>query len=141
MQLSPSKQNLFLGLSFSVLFIAIAKPLAQKQDSKFVKAERNPNQHRIVSTKAKTKANYKKPQTKPLSSYTLNLVKEFEGFSSQAYQDTDGTIVIGYGMPEIGGEKVKMGDRIILSTKILHKIPNREQTPKNDSDVLLVVLL
>jgi GH24 family phage-related lysozyme (muramidase) len=114
MQLSPSKQNLFLGLSFSVLFIAIgeasaeriAKPLAQKQDSKFVKAERNPNQHRIVSTKA----NYKKPQTKPLSSYTLNLVKEFEGFSSQAYQDTDGTIVIGYGMPEIGGEKVKMGD-------------------------------
>jgi lysozyme len=110
MQIFPSKQNLFLGLSFSVLFIASAEPLAQKQSPKFVKVDRNPSKHRLTSTKAKTKANHQKLQTKPLSSYTLNLVKEFEGFSSQAYQDTDGTIVIGYGMPEIGGEKVKMGD-------------------------------
>jgi GH24 family phage-related lysozyme (muramidase) len=116
MQIFPSKQSLFLGLSFSVLLIAIgeasaeriAQPLAQKQSPKFVKADRNSSKHRIISTKT----NYKKPQTKPLSSYTLNLVKQFEGFSSQAYQDTDGTIVIGYGMPEIKGQEVKMGDRI-----------------------------
>jgi GH24 family phage-related lysozyme (muramidase) len=108
MQIFPSKQNFFLGLSFSIFLIAIAEPLTQKQSSKFVKADRNLSKHRLTSTKA----NYKQPQTKPLSSYTLKLVKQFEGFSSQAYQDTDGTIVIGYGMPKIKGEKVKMGDRI-----------------------------
>lgn len=101
-------KNLFLGLSFSVLFIVIAQPLAQKPSPKLVKADRNPSKHKIISTKA----NRQKPQTKPLSSYTLNLVKQFEGFSSQAYQDTDGTIVIGHGMPEIKGKEVKMGDRI-----------------------------
>lgn len=108
MQISPSKKSLVSGLSFSVLLIVIAEPLAQSQIPRLIKAERKPNKHIITSTKA----NYKKPQTEPLRSYTLNLVKEFEGFSDQAYQDTDGTIVIGYGMPEIKGKKVKMGDLI-----------------------------
>ena len=42
----------------------------------------------------------------------VTLVKELEGFSSSAYVDTDGTVVIGYGMPVIEGKKVKLGDRI-----------------------------
>ena len=43
---------------------------------------------------------------------TLTLVKELEGFRSYAYIDSDGTAVIGYGMPVINDRRVKMGDRI-----------------------------
>ncbi|MDJ0743703.1 MAG: lysozyme [Xenococcaceae cyanobacterium MO_167.B27] len=43
---------------------------------------------------------------------TVTLVKEFEGFRSLAYIDTDGTVVIGYGMGMINGRKVQLGDRI-----------------------------
>ena len=43
---------------------------------------------------------------------TVTLVKELEGFRSSAYVDTDGTVVIGYGMPIINGRKVRLGDRI-----------------------------
>ena len=43
---------------------------------------------------------------------TVTLVKELEGFRSSAYVDTDGTVVIGYGMPVIEGKKVKLGERI-----------------------------
>lgn len=42
----------------------------------------------------------------------LDLVKEMEGFSSQAYLDTDGTAVIGYGQPKIAGVAVSMGESI-----------------------------
>ena len=45
-------------------------------------------------------------------SKTVTLVKELEGFRSSAYVDTDGTVVIGYGMPVMAGKKVKLGDRI-----------------------------
>ncbi len=43
---------------------------------------------------------------------TITLVKELEGFRSSAYVDTDGTVVIGYGMPIINGRKVRLGDLI-----------------------------
>ena len=52
-----------------------------------------------------------KPQLKPASE-AIALIKEFEGFESQAYVDTDGTPVIGYGLSKIGSKKVQMGDRI-----------------------------
>ena len=42
----------------------------------------------------------------------VSLIKEFEGFESQAYIDTDGTPVIGYGLSKIGGQPVQIGDRI-----------------------------
>lgn len=47
-----------------------------------------------------------------VSEKTLNIVKEFEGFRSSAYLDTDGTPVIGYGQSKINGRKVRLGDRI-----------------------------
>ena len=43
---------------------------------------------------------------------TLDLIREFEGFRTHAYRDTDGTPVIGYGLSRISGKKVQMGDRI-----------------------------
>lgn len=52
------------------------------------------------------------PASIPVMSKTVALVKEFEGFRSQAYWDTDGTPVIGYGLSKIGGKSVNIGDRI-----------------------------
>ena len=43
---------------------------------------------------------------------TVNLVKEFEGFSAQAYLDTSGLPVVGYGQTKINGKTVRMGQYI-----------------------------
>lgn len=51
-------------------------------------------------------------QLRPISAEAINLIKEFEGFESQAYIDTDGTPVIGYGLPKIADKPVQIGDRI-----------------------------
>lgn len=42
----------------------------------------------------------------------IALIKEFEGFESQAYMDTNGMPVIGYGLSQIAGQPVQIGDRI-----------------------------
>ena len=47
-------------------------------------------------------------------SKTLELIRQFEGFRSHAYLDTDGTPVIGYGLSKISGKRVRMGDRISI---------------------------
>ena len=52
------------------------------------------------------------PQPIPVSIAAVDLIKEFEGFESHAYIDTDGTPVIGYGLSRIDGNPVQMGDRI-----------------------------
>ena len=54
----------------------------------------------------------KKAASKSVPAVGLNLIKEFEGFESQAYVDTDGTPVIGYGLSKISGKSVQLGDRI-----------------------------
>jgi lysozyme len=54
----------------------------------------------------------KQPQPKPVSIIAINLIKEFEGFKDQAYIDSDGTPVIGYGLSRIAGKPVRIGDRI-----------------------------
>ncbi len=53
-----------------------------------------------------------KPAPQPVSTRAIKIVKEFEGFKSEAYLDTDGTPVIGYGLSEIAGKPVQLGDRI-----------------------------
>ena len=55
-----------------------------------------------------------KPEPPLVSDIAIDLIKEFEGFESQAYIDTDGTPVIGYGLSNIAGNPVKLGDRISL---------------------------
>lgn len=72
-------------------------------NSKQIEDEANQKQQKAIS---------KSVNLKPIPSVALNLVKEFEGFESQAYIDTDGTPVIGYGLSKISGESVQMGDRI-----------------------------
>ncbi len=58
-----------------------------------------------------TKTISKKATSKPIS-LAINLIKKFEGFEAQAYIDTDGSAVIGYGLSQIGGKPVQVGDRI-----------------------------
>lgn len=53
-----------------------------------------------------------KPEPQPVSDVAVDLIKEFEGFESHAYIDTDGTPVIGYGLSTIAGTPVRLGDRI-----------------------------
>ena len=51
---------------------------------------------------------------KPVSQ-ALNIIREFEGFREQAYIDTDGTPVIGYGLSKVDGRKIQLGDRISVA--------------------------
>lgn len=46
---------------------------------------------------------------------TVNLVKQYEGFSSHAYIDTSGLPVIGYGQSVINGRRVRLGQYITRS--------------------------
>ena len=49
------------------------------------------------------------PRVSPVA---INLVKQYEGFRSYAYIDTNGLPVIGYGQSRIRGRKVRMGQYI-----------------------------
>lgn len=51
-------------------------------------------------------------QLRPVAAEAINLIKEFEGFENQAYIDTDGTPVIGYGLSKIADKPVQIGDCI-----------------------------
>lgn len=46
---------------------------------------------------------------------TINLIKEFEGFRSTTYIDSNGMPVIGYGQSKINGKSVAMGQYITQS--------------------------
>ncbi len=66
----------------------------------------------LVAVKQAKYIRKKDPKLESSLLKTVTLVKEFEGFRSYAYVDTDGTVVIGYGMPIINGRKVRLGDLI-----------------------------
>ncbi len=55
------------------------------------------------------------PQTEDFLTQALAIIREFEGFREQAYVDTDGTPVIGYGLSKVNGRKVRLGDRISVA--------------------------
>ncbi|ELS04063.1 phage-related lysozyme (muraminidase) [Xenococcus sp. PCC 7305] len=66
------------------------------------------------------------PKPGELLPQALDIIREFEGFREQAYVDTDGTPVIGYGLSKVDGRKVRLGDRIsnakantVLSKEVL----------------------
>lgn len=48
----------------------------------------------------------------PMLTATVNLVKQFEGFSASAYIDTSGLPVVGYGQTKINGRTVSIGQSI-----------------------------
>ncbi len=68
-----------------------------------------------------------KPNIEEFLPQALDIIREFEGFREQAYVDTDGTPVIGYGLSKVDGRKVRLGDRIsvakadaVLSQQVLN---------------------
>lgn len=72
----------------------------------------------IVAININSAADYQNNLLKKYQSVSpvaINLIKEFEGFRSRAYFDTDGTPVIGYGLSRIAGKPVQMGDTISVS--------------------------
>ena len=77
--------------------------------SDFYPSEKETLTQSKIITKTVTKSNPELVLTK-----TLDLIREFEGFRAHAYRDTDGTPVIGYGLSQVGGRKVQMGDRISI---------------------------
>lgn len=80
------------------------------------------------------------PASKPVMSSTIALVKEFEGFRSQAYWDTDGTPVIGYGLSKIEGKSVNIGDRI-EQTQADHALEKQLQLIQTQIEQVVTVKL
>ena len=60
----------------------------------------------------KTNLNNAIARTPRVSKATINLVKQYEGFRSNSYRDTNGLAVIGYGQSKINGKRVKMGQYV-----------------------------
>ena len=55
------------------------------------------------------------PKTEDFLPQALAIIRKFEGFREQAYVDTDGTPVIGYGLSKVDGRKVQLGDTISVA--------------------------
>ena len=81
-----------------------AQPLTLKQQ--LHESDRATGDNDPATTNVATLA---KPQP---AAEAIALIKEFEGFRSQAYIDTNGMPVIGYGLSQILGQPVRVGDRI-----------------------------
>ena len=85
-----------------------------------VKAEKPPNIKDLqlqkldtpTAEKDRTTANIATLAHPKPAAEAIALIKEFEGFESQAYVDTNGMPVIGYGLSQIAGQPVQIGDRI-----------------------------
>jgi lysozyme len=81
-----------------------------------------------------------KPASQPISVVAVNIIKEFEGFETHAYIDTDGTPVIGYGLSKIEGKSVQIGDQI--STQEANSALNRQlKTIQQELDQAITVNL
>ncbi len=93
----------------SNLFSSVAQTNPQALDSQGI----TPSVAEIaLVNKNPSPASPTKTQSIPISPHVMELIKEFEGFEEQAYIDTDGTPVIGYGLSKIAGKPVQIGDRI-----------------------------
>ena len=93
----------------SNLFSSVAQTNPQPLDSHGI----SPSVAEIaLVNKNPSPASQTETQSIPISPHVMELIKEFEGFEEQAYIDTDGTPVIGYGLSKIAGKPVQIGDRI-----------------------------
>ena len=64
------------------------------------------------STLPPTNLNFLLSSTPKVRKSTLHLVKQYEGFRSRAYLDTNGLPVVGYGQSKISGKPVRLGQSI-----------------------------
>ena len=93
----------FLSLSLPTF---LASPSVAKTNSSHDKA--------FIKESTLHKTNFAQTlsSTPKVSKSTLNLVKQYEGFRSAAYLDTNGLPVVGYGQSKIYGQRVTMGQSI-----------------------------
>ena len=109
----------------------------------------------IDHTELESPSNIESPQDSAINSkatnkdeflpQALDIIREFEGFREQAYVDTDGTPVIGYGLSRVDGRKVNLGDRIsvakadsVLTKEVQHlqdKIESMVQVELNSNQL------
>lgn len=94
--------------------VSIAESKIYEPDNNIVKDFQLERLDKSLSTKLKNSETLSTPirAKSTISPIAVSLIKEFEGFKSHAYIDTDGTPVIGYGLSRIAGKPVKIGDRI-----------------------------
>ncbi|BAZ43379.1 putative lysozyme [Chondrocystis sp. NIES-4102] len=101
-------------LGFATISLAENK-IANKEPDTLKDIHIHRLEHRLaVNLKNLETVPLKSAQPKPVSIHAINIIKEFEGFESQAYIDTDGRPVIGYGLANINNKPVEIGDRITL---------------------------
>ena len=107
--------NLFDDKSFRLsilLFLSFSLPILSTSPS-------------LASTKFPAQRTWLKPSnlqhtnftpllssTPTVAKSTLQLVKQYEGFRSRAYLDTNGLPVVGYGQSKIHGQPVRLGQSI-----------------------------
>ena len=98
--------------SVSVWVIALVLPIISTSNA--IAASKDQNNKAFIKESNIKKTNLDKAiaATPRVSKATLNLVKQYEGFRSYAYMDTNGMAVIGYGQSKINGKRVKMGQSV-----------------------------
>ena len=93
-----------ITLVLPTIFAPTAMAISKSQSNKIFIKEANIKQTHLNNAIAH--------HTPPVRKTTINLVKQYEGFRSNAYIDTHGLPVIGYGQSKINGKRVKMGQYI-----------------------------
>ncbi len=107
-----SAMILGLALTFSGVFILSSQAAGEFDKNTYASAQLSIDNLDVDST-----VNISQKETIIASNLqvlpaTINLVKQFEGFSPYSYLDTSGLPVIGYGQTRINGRTVTMGQYI-----------------------------
>ncbi|MGK7935323.1 MAG: lysozyme [Xenococcaceae cyanobacterium] len=95
-----------ITLVLPTIFAPTSMAISKSQSNKILLKESDIKQTNLSNAIARTPS---------VSKATINLVKQYEGFRSNAYRDTNGLAVIGYGQSKINGKRVKMGQYVSRS--------------------------
>ena len=95
-----------ITLVLPTIFAPTSMAISKSQSNKILVKESDIKQTNLSNAIARTPS---------VSKATINLVKQYEGFRSNAYRDTNGLAVIGYGQSKINGKRVKMGQYVSRS--------------------------
>ena len=113
-----SKDNLEVGVELwqntHDLEVSLNAPKQKIKPKTISKSDFYPSEKETITEPKITIKTVNKSNPELVLTKTLDLIREFEGFRSHAYRDTDGTPIIGYGLSKVAGRKVQMGDRISI---------------------------
>ena len=98
--------------SLTILFFSLTLPTFLASNSLAKSTFRSDKAFIKESNLHKTNLQNTLSSTPRVRKSTLNLVKQYEGFRSKAYFDTNGLPVVGYGQSKIHGKRVTIGQYI-----------------------------